>query len=303
MFYGFQLTVPGFLAVLIVTVPGATSWDCPSPCRCYSEFVDCSHKNLTHLQENMFSRTGAERLPELSLEYNQLTSLPANIFDSLLGLKTLNLNHNQLQVLEVSLFSKLKHLKFLDLKGNRLSTLPVGLFALQNELISLDLSDNLFATLDIKVMTPLLKLNTMDISGNPLDCDCRLQPVVIWSSRKLEMTDTKCRSPPQYKDLSWYELTKVECPSPLSTVITTPSTDTTTGFEIHQSTSVTNKNTVPPSANHKQPSNVRRDFDIYPISIALIVVLIILSLVLICAMLFIYCYKRLKPCCGSTTTT
>jgi Leucine-rich repeat (LRR) protein len=294
MFYGFQLTVPGFLAILIVTVPGATSLDCPSPCRCYNEFVDCSHKNLTYIQENMFNWTGAERLPELSLENNRLTSLPPNIFDPLWGLKTLNLNHNQLQILEVSLFSKLKHLKFLDMRGNMLSTIPDGLFAFQNELISLDLSNNLLSTLDVKVMTPLLNLNTLNISGNPLDCDCRLQPVVIWSSGNLENTDAKCRSPIQFKDLSWYAVTNVKCPSPMSTVIIPPSTDTTPAFEIHQSTSVTKKYTEVPSGNSKQPGNVWSNFDLYPIVIALIVILIILSLVLIGFMLFIYCYKKLK---------
>jgi Leucine-rich repeat (LRR) protein len=256
--------------------------------------VDCSHKNLTHIQENIFNRTGAERIPELSLENNRLSSLPASIFDPLWGLKTLNLNHNQLQVLEVSLFSKLTHLKFLDMKGNLLSTLPVGLFALQNELISLDLSDNLLSTLDVKVMTPLLNLTTLNVSGNPLDCDCSLQPVVNWSSRLLENADAKCRSPPQYKDVSWYEVTNVECPSPLSTVVITPSTDTTPVFEIHQSTSVAKNYTEVSSVNTNHPGNVRRDFDLYPISITLIVVLIILGLVLIGTMVFIHCYKRLK---------
>jgi hypothetical protein len=242
----------------------------------------------------MFTWTGAERLPELRLKNNQLTSLPANIFDPLWGLQTLNLNHNQLQVLAVSLFSKLKQLKFLDMKGNLLSTLPVGLFAFQNELISLDLSDNLLSTLDVKVMAPLRNLKFLYISGNPLDCDCTLQPVVIWSSDRLENTDAKCRSPPEYKDLSWNEVENVECPSPLSSVISTPSTDTTPGYEIHRSTSVTKKYTDVSSVNSKQPGNVGRDFDLYPISIALIVVLIILSLVLIGAMLFVYCYKRLR---------
>ena len=294
MFCGFQLTVPGFLAILIVAVPGATSWDCPSPCRCHNEVVDCSHKDLTHIEENMFNWTGAERIPELSLENNQLTSLPAKIFDPLWGLKILNLNHNQLQDLEVSLFSKLKHLKFLDMKGNRLSTLPVGLFAIQNELVSLDLSDNHLSTLDDKVMTPLLKLKTLHISGNPLDCDCRLQPLVMWSSANLENTDAKCRSPPHYKDLSWYALTNAECSGPLPTVITTPSTDTTPDFEIHQSTSVTKKYTEVSPTKNKQPVSVRRDFDLFPLSMALIAVLIILSLVLIGTMVFIYCYKRLK---------
>jgi len=294
VFYGFQLTVPGFLAILIVTVPGATSWECPSLCRCYNEVADCSHKNLTHIQEDMFNGTGAERIPELNLENNHLTSLPAHIFDPLWGLTSLNLSHNRLQVLEVSLFSKLKDLKLLDMKGNLLSTLPVGLFAHQNELISLDLSDNRLWTLDINVMTPLLNLNTLFIDGNPLVCDCRLQPVVTWSVGKLQNTDVKCHSPPQYKEVSLDAVRSIECPSPLSAVTITPSTDTTPGFEIHRSTSVTKKYTQVPSANNKQPGNAWRDFDIYPISIALIVLLIILSLVLIGTMLFIYCYQKLR---------
>jgi hypothetical protein len=242
----------------------------------------------------MFNWTGAERIPKLSLENNRLTSLPANIFDPLWGLKTLNLTHNQLQVLEVSLFSKLKHLKFLDMKGNLLSTLPVGLFAIQNELFSLDLSDNRLSTLDVKVMDPLLNLSTLHISGNPLDCDCRLQPVVIWSSGTHKNTDAKCRTPPQYKDLSWYELTNLDCSGPLPTIITTPSTDTTPDFEIHRSASVTKKYPEVSSTKNKQPGSVRRDFDLFPLSMALIVVLIILCLVLIGTMVFMYCYKRLK---------
>jgi Leucine-rich repeat (LRR) protein len=274
-----------------MTVPGATSLDCPSPCRCYNDSVDCGHKNLTYIQENMFNWTGAERLPELSLENNRLTSLPANIFDPLWGLKTLNLNHNQLQILEVSLFSNLKHLQFLDMRGNKLSTLPVGLFTFQNKLISLDLSDNLLSTLDVNVMTPLLKLDALNISVNPLDCDCRLQPVVIWSTSNVSNTEAKCRSPTQFKDLSWYVVTNLKCPSPLSTVIIPPSTDTTPAVEILQSTSVTKKYNKVPSGNSM---HLGSDFDLFPVSIALIAILIILSLVLIGTMIFIYCYKKLR---------
>jgi hypothetical protein len=242
----------------------------------------------------MFNWTGAEQLPELSLENNRLTSLPAHIFDPLWGLKTLNLNHNQLQVLEASLFSKLRYLKFLDLKGNQLSTLPVGLFASQNELIYLDLRNNLLSTLDIKVMTPMLSLKTLYISENPLDCDCRLQPVVIWSSGILEITDAECRFPPQYQGRSWNVLTNVECRTQLSTVIVTPSTDTTPDIDIHLSTSFTDKYTEVSSTNSTQPGNVRHDVNLYPINVVHVVALAVLCLVLIVAVVFVFWYNKLK---------
>jgi hypothetical protein len=242
----------------------------------------------------MFNWTGAEQLPELSLQNNQLASLPAHIFDPLLGLKILNLDHNQLTALEVSLFSKLTLLKFLDLKGNQISTLPVGLFAFQKELISLDLRKNLLSTLDIQVMTPMQSLKTLFISENPLDCDCGLQPVVIWSSNILENTDAKCRFPPQYQDRNWSVLTGVECTTPLPTVIITPSTDKTPGIDIHVPTSFTKKYTKVPSTSSTPPRSMRHDAFLYPISIILIVALAVLCLVLIATLVFIYWYKRLE---------
>jgi hypothetical protein len=242
----------------------------------------------------MFDRPGAERHAELRLDNNRLTSLTAQVFDPFLGLKTLNLSHNQLQVLEVNLFAKLKQLQFLDMKGNRISTLPVGLFEFQKELISLDLGDNSLWILDVKVMTPLTNLKNLNISGNPLDCDCNLKPVVTWSSAIRKSTDAKCRSPSEYKDLSWYELDNVECTSPESTDITTPPTDTTPGFETPRLTSTTRKPAAVSSHKSINPGYVRNDIDLYPVSIALIVLLIILSLVVIGALLFTALYKRMN---------
>jgi Leucine-rich repeat (LRR) protein len=242
----------------------------------------------------MFNRPGAERLAELRLNNNRLTSLAAQVFDPFLGLKTLNLSHNQLKVLEVSLFAKLMRLQFLDMKGNRLSTLPVGLFDSQKELISLDLGGNLLSTLDLKVMTPLISLTNLNISGNPLDCDCNLKPVVAWGSVNGVSTNGKCRSPSEYKDRNWHELENVECTSPQSTDITTPSTDTTPGFKTPRLTSTTRKPAVVTSPSNNHRGYMRNDIDLYPLSILLIVVLVILSLVVIGALVFTTWYKRMR---------
>jgi hypothetical protein len=241
----------------------------------------------------MFNWTGAERLSELSLQNNQLTSLPAHIFDPLRGLKTLNLNHNQLQVLEVDVFSRLRNLKFLDMKDNHLSTLPVGLFAFQNKLVSLDLRNNLLTTLDVEVISSLMSLDSLAIKGNPLTCDCRLQPVVIWSFGILENNDAVCRYPPQYRGLAWYVLTGVLCTAVPSTVNTSPATGSSTDTDLEMSTSVTYNSTEVLSPNGTQNNMQHVSFSSADI-ITVAAVGLLCVLVLAVTSVFVFWYRRLK---------
>jgi hypothetical protein len=293
MFCGFQLTAPGIIAVLAVAVAEAASRDCPSQCSCYTEDVDCSNRNLTSLGEAMFTWTGAKQLSELTLENNHLVSLPAHIFDPLLRLKTLNLNHNQLQVLEVGVFSKLRKLKFLDMKDNRLTILPVGLFSFQNKLVSLDVSYNLLTTLDVEVMSSLSSLDFLAIKGNPLICDCELQPVVFWSFFILE-NNAECRYPPQYQGLTWYVLTSDLCTTVPSTFSTSPSTDSSTEIDVVMSTIITDNYTEMLSPNGTQEQNINNvsssSFNNITIAASTLLCLLVLSI----ALVVVFWYKKLK---------
>jgi hypothetical protein len=255
MFYDFQLTTPKSLAFVAVTILGVASRDCPSPCSCYSEGVDCSNRGLIHLQNHMFNWTGAQKLPELTLENNHLTSLPAHIFDPLWGLKTLNLNHNQLRVLEVGVFSKLRNLIFLDMKDNQLATLPIGLFDYQNKLISLDVRNNLLSSLDVETVSSMFNLNSLSIKGNPLKCDCKLQPVVIWSAGNIDNTDAECHFPPEYMSLSWYVLTSVLCTESLTPL------ENVTDIFIEMSTSVVDNYTEVLSTTGAGSGNMQHGFN------------------------------------------
>jgi Leucine-rich repeat (LRR) protein len=242
--------------------------------------VDCSNRELVHLQNHMFNWTGAQELPELTLENNHLTSLPAHIFDPLWGLKTLNLNHNLLRVLDVGVFSKLRNLRFLDMKDNQLTTLPIGLFDYQNKLISLDMRNNLLSTLDVETMSSMFSLNTLSIKGNPLKCDCRLQPVVIWSSGNIENTDAECHFPPEYLNLNWYVLTSVLCTILPSTVSPTPP-ENATGNCIEMSTSVVDNYAVILSTTGAGPGNLQLSFNSFSGSNITVAVLGFLSLLVL----------------------
>lgn len=283
-----MLTTPKSLAIVAVAILGAASRDCPSPCNCYSESVDCSNRGLIHLQNHMFNWTGAQKLPELTLENNHLTSLPAHIFDPLWGLKTLNLNHNLLRLLEVGVFSKLRDLRFLDMKDNQLATLPIGLFDYQNKLISLDVRNNLLSTLDVEAMFSMFSLNTLSIKGNPLKCDCRLQPVVIWSSGNIENTDAECHFPPEYLNLNWYVLTSALCTVLPSTVSSTPS-ENVTDISIEMSTSVVDNYSGILSTTGTGPGNMQHSFDSFSGSNVTVAVLGFLSLlVLTVTLVFVF---------------
>jgi Leucine-rich repeat (LRR) protein len=192
-----------------------------------------------------------------------------------LGLKTLNLNHNQLRVLEVGVFSKLKNLKFLDMKDNQLATLPIGLFDYQNKLISLDVRNNLLSTLDVETVSSLFDLNSLSIKGNPLKCDCRLQPVVIWSSGNVDNTDAECHFPPEYLNLSWYVLTSALC-----TVLPSPS-ENVTDICIEMSTSVVDNYYEVLSTNGAGRGNMQHGFNSFSGDNITVAILVFFSLLVL----------------------
>ena len=73
---------------------------------------------------------GLTGLTELTLTFNEITALPADIFSGLSALTTLRLNNNQLSTLPSGIFSGLTSLTTLNLSNNPLpASLPRSLFA------------------------------------------------------------------------------------------------------------------------------------------------------------------------------
>ncbi len=73
---------------------------------------------------------GLTGLTSLKLEFNRLTTLPADIFSGLSALETLRLKNNQLTTLPSGVFAGLTSLTTLNLLGNPLpASLPASLFA------------------------------------------------------------------------------------------------------------------------------------------------------------------------------
>ncbi len=85
---------------------------------------------------------GLTALEEIYLNNNQLTALPANIFNGLSALQFLNLSYNQFTALPDNLFNGLTSLRILELNDNQLTALPADLFHGLTALQKLDLYNN-----------------------------------------------------------------------------------------------------------------------------------------------------------------
>jgi Leucine-rich repeat (LRR) protein len=99
------------------------------------------HDNqLTQLPATLFN--GLNNLQILYLYDNQLTELPATLFNGLNNLQILYLHDNQLTQLPATLFNGLNNLRYLSLSNNQLTELPGTLFNGLNNLQYLSLSNN-----------------------------------------------------------------------------------------------------------------------------------------------------------------
>ncbi|MCJ8738129.1 hypothetical protein PDJAM_G00032110 [Pangasius djambal] len=105
----------------------------------------CSNLRLTEIPNDIPNDTR-----RLYLDYNLLTSVPANAFQDLPLLAELDLSHNELALLEPGAFR--------------------GLAA---SLLFLDLSSNQLMTLDPEAFEGVRARS--NLTGNPWHCDCRLQ--------------------------------------------------------------------------------------------------------------------------------
>uniref|UniRef100_A0A8D8V0Y6 Leucine-rich repeat neuronal protein 2 n=1 Tax=Cacopsylla melanoneura TaxID=428564 RepID=A0A8D8V0Y6_9HEMI len=151
------------------------------------QYVDLSHNQLVNIPIKGFEPQ--EKLVELQLNHNKLSSVNNKTFIGLKSLKVLNLRGNFLEDLPDSLFAPLSHLEELDLGQNRISridracfegltalrilylddnqlrSVPTPSFTYLGMLAELRVGLNVFSTLGDGAFNGLGRLSTLDLRG------------------------------------------------------------------------------------------------------------------------------------------
>ncbi|XP_053651767.1 oplophorus-luciferin 2-monooxygenase non-catalytic subunit isoform X2 [Cherax quadricarinatus] len=135
------------------------------------ETLNIGFNNLTSISP-MTSPT----LKLLYLNHNTLYHIAANTFVELPSVQEIHLAGTQLQELKPETFTGLQMLTVINMETNKLRNLAGGTFNLSSvqAAVSIDLTNNLINTVNIGAFT-----------GNPLDCGCDLEWVVLNQSRWL----------------------------------------------------------------------------------------------------------------------
>ncbi|VDO05428.1 unnamed protein product [Haemonchus placei] len=158
-------------------------------------------------------KRGFVELAELKLANNQIGKLYKDTFCKVLGLRRLDLSNNNLSYFEVAP-NCLRSLEALDLSGNHFTVVRTKYSSASAQFTGLSVRFFKFPT---TLWDSLESLSTLDISGNPLNCDCSMQPFSAIAKQEkysfLNQGKTLCASPPNRAGKNLFELKEDLCKS------------------------------------------------------------------------------------------
>ena len=137
--------------------------------------------------------TGLDRLKYFHMTHNLLTELRNDTFKDLSTLRHLNLINNNIRVIEADAFKGLMSLRVLRLAYNEIVAISQGAFFRMRHLTQLDLYSNKIHTLS-NFTTGLSNIYGLYLGDNPLQCDCHLEVLLLWSKMYHYVTDSKANA-------------------------------------------------------------------------------------------------------------
>ncbi|CAM9426516.1 unnamed protein product, partial [Laminaria digitata] len=151
-----------------------------------SDSYRCSYEDTTTLDLSncAFLDSDAEDIPDcfeafgkgnierLSMPFqDDLTTLPAGLFDGLTSLVDMDLSYTAISSLPAGVFSGLSGVIELEMHFSQLAAMPEGLFAGMTSMEKLIVSSAKLTSLPAEVFTPLTSLQALDLSLNA-DLQC-----------------------------------------------------------------------------------------------------------------------------------
>ncbi|XP_007429246.2 leucine-rich repeats and immunoglobulin-like domains protein 3, partial [Python bivittatus] len=133
--------------------------ECPAPCRCLGERLDCSRLRLRKVPELLPSGT-----VQLDLSHNRFSSINSSSLSHLYKLREIKLNHNELEAIP-NLGPISVNITFLSLTNNKIMKILPEELKLFQSLETLDLSNNNISVLEMGSFPPLV-LKNLHINNN-----------------------------------------------------------------------------------------------------------------------------------------
>nr|XP_022300947.1 receptor tyrosine-protein kinase erbB-4-like [Crassostrea virginica] len=126
---------------------------------------NCSVQDI-HTALHPFLVTNKNNIYSVSVNYNDVTDVQGNAFQSLVTLQTLDLCHNKISSIDRNAFINSSNLWMLKLCSNRLEKLDQFVFSTNAKITSLYLQNNAFQDIPIASLINLQNLQLLDLSSN-----------------------------------------------------------------------------------------------------------------------------------------
>ncbi|XP_030591715.1 chondroadherin-like protein [Archocentrus centrarchus] len=178
-----------------------------------------SHNQLVYIPNMAFQ--GLQNIKWLRLSHNSLNNLAPEAFAGLFTLSRLNLDHNELQFFPTETMTRLREVTRLDMSHNPMIYLgeeSVSMAKLThlylNHMSLQDLSDKAFSQAPLLTHLDLShnqlryleppsgpkELTSLNLTGNPIYCNCYMQPLRQWVGVSGVKLLGACSGPPHLSD-------------------------------------------------------------------------------------------------------
>ena len=128
--------------------------------------IELSSNDITEIPAGLFDKMTS--ITHINIYGNKLESLPKGIFDNNENLSTLWMSGNKLKDLDKDLLAKNKHIKEIDLSNNGIEKLPDGFLKDASRLAKFYASENKLTTLDGVFSDKYQRLKVINVNDNEL---------------------------------------------------------------------------------------------------------------------------------------